>query len=68
MKKIIILILLVNINYVYTQDVKNVRELYLSSYNNKSACDSLSNYLNQIEKKDLLKKTLEKGEFYFFKR
>ena len=52
MKKIIILILLVNINYVYAQDVKNVRELYLSSYNNKSACDSLSNYLNQLEEKD----------------
>ncbi|MDA9227863.1 hypothetical protein N9O83_01630 [Flavobacteriales bacterium] len=52
MKKIIILILLVNINYVYAQNVKNVRELYLTSHNNKSTCDSLSNYLNQIEEKD----------------
>ena len=52
MKKIIILILLFNINFVYTQNIKNVRELYLISYNNKSTCDSLSNYLNKLEKKD----------------
>jgi len=52
MKKIIIFILLVNINYVFSQDVKNIRELYLTSHNNKSTCDSLSNYLNQIEEKD----------------
>ncbi len=52
MKKIIILILLVNINYVYSQNIKKVRELYLTSYNNKSRCDSLRDYLNQLEEKD----------------
>ena len=54
MKKIIIIIfiLLSNINYVFSQDVKQIRELYLTSYNNKSACDSLSSYLNILDKKD----------------
>ena len=52
MKKIIIFILLANINYVFSQDIKRVRELYLTSYNNKSACDSLSSYLNLLDKKN----------------
>ena len=52
MKKIIILILFININYVYAENVKNARELYLTAYNNKSTCDSLSNYLNQLTEKD----------------
>ena len=52
MKKIIILILFININYVYAQNVKNARELYLTAHNNKSKCDSLSNYLNQLTEKD----------------
>ena len=52
MKKIIILILFININYVYAQNVKNARELYLKAHNNKSTCDSLSNYLNQLTEKD----------------
>ena len=52
MKKIIIFILLSNINYVFSQDVKQIRELYLTSYNNKSTCDSLSSYLNLLDKKD----------------
>ena len=52
MKKIIIFILLANINYVFSQDVKHIRELYLTSYNNKSTCDSLSSYLNLFDKKD----------------
>ena len=52
MKKIIILILFININYVYAQNVKNARELYLIAHNNKSTCDSLSNYLNQLTEKD----------------
>ena len=52
MKKIIILILFININYVYAQNVKNARELYLTAHNNKSTCDSLSNYLNQLTEKD----------------
>ena len=52
MKKIIIFILLANINYVFSQDVKHIRELYLTSYNNKSTCDSLSSYLNLFDNKD----------------
>ena len=52
MKKIIIFILLANINYVFSQDVKHIRELYLTSYNNKSTCDSLSSYLNLFDKKN----------------
>ena len=52
MKNIIIFILLTNINYVFSQDVKHIRELYLSSYNNKSTCDSLSSYLNLFDNKD----------------
>ena len=52
MKKIIIFILLANINYVFSQDVKHIRELYLTSYNNKSTCDSLSGYLNLFDKKN----------------
>ena len=54
MKKIIIIIfiLLSNINYVFSQDVKQIRELYLTSYNNKSTCDSLSSYLNLLDEKD----------------
>lgn len=52
MKKIIIFILLANINYVFSQDVKHIRELYLTSYNNKSTCDSLSSYFNLLDKKD----------------
>jgi hypothetical protein len=52
MKKIIILILFININYVYAENVKNARELYLTACNNKSTCDSLSNYLNQLTEKD----------------
>ena len=54
MKKIIIIIfiLLSNINYIFSQDVKQIRELYLTSYNNKSTCDSLSSYLNLLDKKD----------------
>jgi hypothetical protein len=52
MKKIIIFILLANINYVFSQDVKHLRKLYLTSYNNKSTCDSLSSYLNLFDKKN----------------
>ena len=52
MKKIIIFILLANINYVFSQDVKHIRELYLTSYSNKSTCDSLSSYLNLFDKKN----------------
>ena len=52
MKKIIIFILLANINYVFSQDVKHLRKLYLTSYNNKSKCDSLSRYLNLFDKKN----------------
>ena len=52
MKKIIILILFININYVYAENVKNARELYLTEYNNKSTCDSIRNYLNQLTEKD----------------
>ena len=52
MKKIIIFILLANINYVFSQDVKHLRKLYLTSYNNKSTCDSLSSYLNLFNKKN----------------
>ena len=52
MKKIIIFILLANINYVFSQDVMHIRELYLTSYNNKSTCDSLSSYLNLFDKKN----------------
>ena len=52
MKKIIIFILLANINYVFSQDVKHLRKLYLTSYNNKSTCDSLSTYLNLFDKKN----------------
>ena len=52
MKKIIIFILLANINYVFSQDVKHLRKLYLTSYNNQSTCDSLSSYLNLFDKKN----------------
>ena len=52
MKKIIIFILLANINYVFSQDVEHLRKLYLTSYNNKSTSDSLSRYLNLFDKKN----------------
>ena len=52
MKKIIIFFILANINYVLSQDVKHLRKLYLTSYNNKSTCDSLSIYLNLFDKKN----------------
>jgi hypothetical protein len=64
MKKIIIIIfiLLSNINYVFSQDVKQIRELYLTSYNNKSTCDSLSSYLNLLDKKRQYNRCLYWGQ------
>lgn len=56
LKKILVLLLLLSSNICLSQDIHEIRELFIEARNNEKKCDSLNNYLiSNYEEKNLFK-------------
>ena len=52
MKKLILIFFFISANFVFAQNIKDVRSMYFKSIDNISKCNSLKVLLNSIENKD----------------
>ena len=52
MKKIILIFFFISKNFVFAQNIEDVRSMYFKSIHNMSECTSLKMLLNSFEKKD----------------
>ena len=52
MKKIILIFFFISKNFVFAQNIEDVRSMYFTSIDNISKCTSLKVLLNSFEKKD----------------
>ena len=52
MKKLILIFFFISKNFVFAQNIEDVRQMYFKSIDNISKCTSLKVLLNSFEKKD----------------